>query len=118
MLKLCAGEAVKARAQSVTQPKARLNLWLGTARYDVGLFQISAILALVLILPYKFFGPSVVLPIYGAYMLIFGLPHNYLTWASTLPQSTRQGLNWELVIGSVVAAFAICALIPFSKGSS
>jgi hypothetical protein len=96
---------------------ARSRGWLSGPLFDLALLILPGLACLLLVLPFVWYGPVVVMPIYTAYLVLFGLPHNYLTWATILPRQSRQALNWELVRTMFLSSLALCALIPLSQGT-
>lgn len=86
-------------------------------KFDVFFFQITGLLCLLLILPYNFWGEASVVPIYNFYLIIFGLPHNFLTWAHFFPKNVRSQFNLAVIGQAALICLAICALIPFVRHS-
>jgi hypothetical protein len=91
--------------------------WLVSRRYDVLFFQVSALLSLALVLPYWLWASKVVQPLYVFYLLFFGLPHNYLTWATIFPATPRRSMNTSVVYSIAAAVFVACLAIPLTAGS-
>src|SRR4051812_23730411 len=113
--------AVKPAPAVSTAPVPELrtpSLWMGGRLYDLGFFQLSGLASLLLLVSYFFQGPSVVFPIYNFYLIFFGLPHNYMTWASIFPKSCRKTFNMSPIYTAAIASVAICILIPFTVGSN
>lgn len=93
------------------------SLWLANRKYDAAFFHLPALACLLLLLPYARWGTSAVLPIYTAYLVFFGLPHNYLTWSTILPRNAGRSVDMELVKTASLAVLAFCILIPLSAGT-
>lgn len=93
------------------------NLWMKNRWFDLLFFHVSGLAALLLLIPYVVMGPVVVFPIYNLYLVFFGLPHNYLTWATLLPATSRKHFNMEPVIVAAIFCAVICALLPFIAGT-
>jgi hypothetical protein len=87
--------------------------WLSSNAFDLVFLILPGLACLTLLIPYMAFGPRVVMPIYGAYLVFFGLPHNYLTWATILPASSRAALNWPVVRVLFSTSLAVCSLLFF-----
>lgn len=92
-------------------------LWLENKRYDQLFYWWSVLPCLALLVPYLMYGSSVVLPIYVLYLVAFGLPHNYLTWAAIFPKTPRKQMNMRVVMLSCLVVFAICLTLPFTRGT-
>ena len=72
--------------QEILQNKINFkNLWLGNLKFDLTFFHLSGVLSLFLLFFYLWKGNEVIFPIYNFYLIFFGIPHNYLTWATLLP---------------------------------
>ena len=93
-----------------------IDFWIIGPVFDIIIFQITGLLCLLLIIPYKIWGAASVIPIYNFYLIFFGMPHNFLTWAHILPKNIRSSLNIALIRNSAFACFALCALIPWVRG--
>jgi hypothetical protein len=91
------------------------TLWMVNWKFDVFYFQITGLLCLLLSLPYQFWGQAAVVPIYNFYLIIFGLPHNFLTWAHFFPKNVRSDFNTALIGQAAMMCFALCILIPFVR---
>jgi hypothetical protein len=91
------------------------DLWMVNRKFDVFYFQITGLLCLLLILPYQFWGQAAVLPIYNFYLVFFGLPHNFLTWAHIIPRNVRGRYNTQIIIQATVLCLLVCILIPFVR---
>lgn len=89
-----------------------------SASFDLLFFFVSGIACLLLVLPYLWFGDAAIFPIYNMYLVLFGLPHNYLTWATILPKSTRQHFNMEPVYAVAIACAILTILIPLTDGTA
>jgi hypothetical protein len=90
------------------------SLWLRGRSYDLFFFQAAPLACLALLLPYFTFGSRVALPIYFAYVALFGLPHNYLTWASSAPGLSRgtlerRPIGWAFGVAGTVALALVLA---------
>ena len=94
------------------------SLFIHSRDYDLGFFILSGLAALLLIIPFVMYGQASVWPIYNIYLVFFGLPHNYMTWATLLPPSSRKTFRMEPIITAGIFSLALCALIPFTKGTS
>ena len=94
------------------------DLWIQSKKYDSFFYLYSGILCLLLILPYVIWGDSSIWPIYNVYLLVFGLPHNYLTWATLVPKDAKKDFKWDFIRTALIFCFILCALIPFAKGSN
>ena len=94
------------------------NLWMKSRWFDLVFFHLSGLVVLLLLVPYVIMGPKVVFPIYNFYLVFFGLPHNYLTWATLLPATSRKHFNMEPVVGAAIFCAVICALLPFVAGTN
>jgi hypothetical protein len=88
--------------------------WLGGSGFDLFFLILPGFACLLLLLPYVAYGPAVVMPIYSIYLVFFGLPHNYLTWATILPKTSRAALNWPVVKAMFLTSLGVCALLPLS----
>ncbi|MEO0335134.1 MAG: hypothetical protein AAF202_01990, partial [Pseudomonadota bacterium] len=67
------------------------------------------------IVPYQVFGAVVIWPIYSLYLVVFGLPHNFLTWSVLLPKNNRSSFQWETIRTAAIICLIFCALIPFTR---
>ena len=94
------------------------NLWIQSKKFDTFFYLYSGILCLLLILPYLIWGNDSIWPIYDFYLIAFGLPHNYLTWATLLPKDAKKSFKWESIRAAFVFCAILCVLIPFVKGSN
>ena len=92
------------------------GLWLMDKRFDLFFFHISGLLCLLFLIPYGFWGAAVILPIYNLYLVLFGLPHNYMTWSSILPKAVRSTINMRAVILPAIVCLLICLALPFVQG--
>lgn len=108
---------------SVTAPtvylarKCQPSLWMASEKFDLIFFHLSGIACLFLIVPYLIMGDKVIFPIYNFYLIFFGIPHNYLTWATLLPASARKTFNMEPIGIAAIICVVIAMLIPLTKGS-
>jgi hypothetical protein len=93
-----------------------VKLWMHSKVFDVFYFQITGLLCLLVIIPYLIWKESSILPIYNVYLIFFGLPHNFLTWAHFMPANVRSSYNMPLIKRSAFICFVLCALIPFVRG--
>lgn len=91
------------------------DLWMVSARFDLFFFQFTGLLCLLLILPYLVWGEASIVPIYNFYLVIFGLPHNFLTWAHIFPKNVRSAFNQPLVLSAGLICLIICLFIPFVR---
>jgi hypothetical protein len=103
--------SVLAKAQPNTP-----NLWLKSQRFDRCFFQVSGLICLLLLVPYYFFKEASVIPIYNLYLVLFGLPHNYLTWATILPKRTRSTIDLNAIMVPALICLIICLALPFVSG--
>jgi hypothetical protein len=92
------------------------SLWMAHRRFDLLFFSLSGLVFLLLLLPYHWWGPAVVFPIYNFYLVFFGLPHNYLTWATVLPTSARKSFKLDPIITAAIVCALISLLIPITRG--
>jgi hypothetical protein len=88
------------------------GLWLEDKNYDAAFFHLPALACLLLLVPYYVWGSSVILPIYIAYLLFFGLPHSFLTWATFLPRNAAKSVDTAPVKSAALKALALCLLVP------
>jgi hypothetical protein len=93
------------------------SLWMKNKTFDLFFFQLSGVLCLLLLLPYVVFGSSVIFPIYNFYLVFFGLPHNYMTWATLLPESSRKTFHMEPIYFAAIACLIVVLLIPLTTGT-
>lgn len=93
-------------------------LWIQSKPYDLGFFILSGLAALLLIVPYVVFREAAIWPIYSIYLVLFGLPHNYLTWATLLPGTSRHTFKMDAILSAAIVCVLICAMIPFTFGTS
>lgn len=91
------------------------ELWMVNRKFDLFFFQFTGLLCLILIVPYLLWGQASVIPIYNFYLVFFGLPHNFLTWAHIFPKNVRGSYNLELIMQAAIICFAFCILIPFVR---
>lgn len=94
------------------------SLWMKSRKFDLAFFQLSGIVFLLFLIPYLAFGDSVVFPIYNFYLVFFGLPHNYLTWATIFPKQSQQSFNMQPVIAAIGICAVLSILIPITRGIS
>lgn len=97
--------------------KATQSLWLDKRGFDLTFFHLSGLACLLLILPYFWKGEASVFPIYNFYLVFFGIPHNYLTWATLLPASSRKTFQMEPIYGAAFICLVIAAFIPLTEGT-
>jgi hypothetical protein len=97
---------------------ARLSPWLAGAAFDQVFLIWPGLACLLLVIPYALIGPAVVLPIYTLYLVVFGLPHNYLTWATIAPRASRRGLDFGAVRIAIAISLAVCALLSITLGTA
>lgn len=93
------------------------SLWLGTPKFDLSFFHFSGLLCLLLLLPYIWIGEAVIFPIYNFYLIFFGIPHNYLTWATLLPSTARKTFNMAPIYTAGMICLVIALLIPLTDGT-
>ena len=99
---------------SITTP----SLWLGKTNFDLTFFHLSGLVCLLLLLPYIFIGDAVIFPIYNFYLIFFGIPHNYLTWATLLPSTSRKTFNMTPIYIAGAICLFIAILVPLTDGNS
>ncbi len=97
---------------------AAKSVWLENSQREKYVMIYSGVFCLVMILPYFSHGEASVIPVYNFYLLLFGMPHNYLTWASIFsgggtPLLTSRAF-W-IPIG--VAFLAVVGLMGFPNGT-
>lgn len=95
----------------------RSNLWMKNQKFDLIFFHLSGLVALLLLIPYVVAGPVVIFPIYNIYLVFFGLPHNYLTWSTILPATSRKTFNLEPIIAAALFCVALSLMIPVTAGT-
>lgn len=93
------------------------NLWLKDKAFDVFFFQLSGLAVLLMLVPYLIAGPSAVFPVYNFYLIFFGLPHNYLTWATIFPPSSRKSFKIEPIYTSIIVCAVLCLMLPMTAGT-
>lgn len=99
------------------QSKLKNDIWLHSRNFDIFYFQVIGLFCLLLIIPYKIFGDSAILPIYNFYLIFFGMPHNYLTWQIIFPKNVRQTYNFSIIKQTAIVCFLLCLILPFEKDS-
>lgn len=97
---------------------SKKSLWLSKIKFDLTFFHLSGILSLFLLLFYIWKGDAVIFPIYNFYLIFFGIPHNYLTWATLLPQQSRQNFNMKPIYAAAFVCLVIVILLPFTEGTN
>lgn len=102
---------------SVAEVSKNPHLWLRSQPFDLIFFQLSGFVFLLFLVPYIFWGEQVVFPIYNFYLIFFGLPHNYLTWATIFPKERRKAFRMEPVYITILFCIGLCALIPLTTGT-
>ncbi len=98
--------------------QANHSLWLSSLKFDLPFFHLSGILCLFLLGFYLWKGDAVIFPIYNFYLIFFGIPHNYLTWATLLPGESRKNYNMKPIYSAALVCFIIVLLLPFTEGTS
>jgi len=93
------------------------SLWLGPKGFDLAFFHLSGLLCLLLLIPYLTHGDAVLFPIYNFYLVFFGIPHNYLSWATLLPSSARKTFHMRPIYGAAVICLIISVLVFATEGS-
>nr|BFD31453.1 hypothetical protein GTC16762_10710 [Pigmentibacter ruber] len=94
------------------------SLWLKDKNFDLIFFHLSGIFALLLLTFYLWKGDAVIFPIYNFYLIFFGIPHNYLTWATLLPEQARKTFNMKPIYAAAIVCFIIVLLLPFTEGTT
>jgi hypothetical protein len=94
---------------------AKNDLWMVNWKFDTFYFQVTGLLCLLLIVPYQIWGQASVIPIYNFYLVIFGLPHNFLTWAHFFPSNVRSAFNMAVISQAALICLALCIIIPFVR---
>ncbi len=94
------------------------SFWLSGLKFDLAFFHISGILCLLLLGFYIWKGDAVIFPIYNFYLIFFGIPHNYLTWATLLPAESRKNYNMKPIYAAAIVCFLIVLLLPFTEGTT
>jgi len=93
-------------------------LWINSRNYDLGFYILSGVASLFLLIPYIIWKEASIWPIYSFYLIFFGLPHNFLTWATLLPPEARKTFRLEPIVTAAIICAIICLLIPPTKGSA
>jgi hypothetical protein len=88
--------------------------WLASARFDLAFLILPGLYCLCLLVPYQWIGSAAVMPIYALYLVLFGLPHNYLTWATILPSASRKALPWKNILALIATSGIICVALFLS----
>lgn len=97
--------------------KPNASLWLKSRNFDLSFFQLSGLACLFLIIPYLLIGDSAIFPIYNFYLVFFGIPHNYLTWATLMPSSSRRTFNIQPIQYAAIVCAVIALLVPLTEGT-
>lgn len=94
------------------------KLWLSSIRYDISFFVLSGLAALLLVIPYRIWGNETIWPIYNGYLIFFGLPHNYLTWATLFPGDSKKQFQMDAIYKALFYCALLCLFIPFTFGTN
>lgn len=91
----------------MTQSASLNHFWLKNSFFDLTLFQLSAIFCLAFMVPWYIWGQEATIPVYNFYLVFFGIPHNFLTWASFVGKHSDQDYHLK----PVATAASVCAVI-------
>lgn len=91
---------------------AQNHLWMKSKNFDLLFFHLSGFAVLIFLIPYMIWGSQSIFPVYNFYLVFFGLPHNYLTWATLFPTDSKSTFNMKPIWFALGFCLLLCLAIP------
>ena len=87
------------------------RLWLQSKGYDLVWFHLSALFCLLFMIPSLLYGAAATVPIYNAYLLFFGIPHNFLTWSTFLSREVKGEYEFDAIKVAAITCAVLCGVM-------